>query len=214
MVGCTVKKRKEEYQNLVSLQKPRVYGIDLDGVCFKFLKGFAGYLKEKHDILITDNNLTNYWWTGIDQELLDKIWKVYFHDFCREGHLRNLEVISGADIGLKLLKDMGNTLHFVTSRESYVEEDTIHSIENLLGIENPSVHIVPDKKKSPYVHRLGLDVFIDDAPSTLTDLICNTRAQVYIMDYPYNQQIVEGNFARRVSSWQQFLEAEGWIKNA
>jgi len=198
--------------NLSILPKTKVYGIDLDGVCFKFLKGFAKYLKDQHGIVITDNNLTNYWWSGIDKDLLTKIWKVYFHDFCRSGGLRTLEVIEGADTGLKLLRDMGNTLHFVTSREDYVEADTIHSIETLLGIENPSVHIVPDKKKSPYVNRLSLDVFIDDAPATLTDLICNTRAQVYIMDYPYNRDIVEGNFARRVSSWQQFMEAEGWIE--
>lgn len=199
----------------VALPKPKIYGIDLDGVCFNFLEGFVNYLKAAEGINIDPASVTNYYWTGVDETLKDKIWKVYFHDFCRMGGMRSLGTIPGAVNGLKLLSDMGNTLHFVTSREDYVEQDTIDSIEEKLGIENPSVHIVTGKLKSPYVKKLAIDSFIDDSPSTLTDLITNTRASVYIMDYAYNRDVdAEGLYSRRVKNWQEFLEAEGWMKNA
>lgn len=194
------------------IPKRKVYGIDLDGVCFNFLEGFTNYLRAEEGIKIDPNGVTNYYWTGVDESLKEKIWNVYFHDFCRKGGMRSLSTIPGAAQGLKLLRDMGNEIHFVTSREDYVERDTIESIEERLGIENPSVTIVPNKVKSPYVNKLGVDVFIDDSPSTLTDLIINTRASVYIMDYPYNKNVdMQGLYTRRVSNWQAFLEAEGWM---
>jgi uncharacterized HAD superfamily protein len=198
----------------LALPRKKRYGIDLDGCCFNFLEGFAKYLGREKNIHIDPASITDYYWTGVDESLKEKIWKVYFHDFCRAGGMRNLSVISGAAGALKLLNDMGNELFFVTSRETYVEQDTIDSIEEYLEIKNPSVHIVTGKIKSPYVKDLKLDVFIDDSPSTLTDLITNTRAQVYIMDYPYNRSVdAEALYSRRVSNWQEFIEAEGWMQN-
>lgn len=199
----------------LALPKPKTYGIDLDGVCFDFLGGFTKYLNDAEGIYIDPASVTNYYWTGVDEALKEKIWSVYFHEFCRAGGMRRLSVLPGAKEGLKLLGDMGNTLHFVTSREDYVEQDTIASIEEGLGIANPSVHIVKGKVKSPFMSKLGVDAAIDDSPSTITDLITNTRATVYIYDYPYNRDVdAEGLYSRRVSNWQEFLEAEGWMKNA
>ncbi len=192
------------------MPKPKVYGVDLDGVCFDFLGGFASWLKVNYSIDVQPHNLTNYYWTGFDTELKDKIWKIYFHEFCREGGLLGLSAIPGAAEGINTLIDGGNTIHFITSREDYVLEDTIQSITTKLGVESPSVHIAKGHVKTPYVKSLLVDIFIDDAPHTLTEVAINTRATVYCMDHPYNREIDE-TFIIRVHNWQEFLEAEGWI---
>lgn len=193
-----------------SLPKPKTYGIDLDGVCFDFLGGFANWLKSNYNIDVQPQNLTNYYWTGFDPALKELIWKTYFHEFCRKGGLLSLADLPGAAAGLNTLIDMGNTVHFITSREDYAKDDTIEAITNKLGIYSPSVHIAKGHIKAPYVRDLLVDVFIDDAPHTLAEVACNTRATVYCMDQPYNREVDE-TFITRVHNWQEFLAAEGWL---
>lgn len=195
-----------------TLPKSKVYGIDLDGVCFDFLGGFANWLKTNYNIDVKPENLTNYYWTGFDAELKDLIWKVYFHEFCKTGGLLTLNVLPGAVGGLKLLSDMGNTIHFITSREPYTKSDTIEVIKQKLGIKEPSVYIAEHHGKTPFVIKLNVDTFIDDAPHTIAEVVTNTRAQVYCMDQPYNRD-VDTTFVRRAINWQDFLEQEGWMKN-
>jgi uncharacterized HAD superfamily protein len=189
--------------------QPKVYGIDLDGVCFNFLEGFGNYLCKQHNICIPLDKITDYHWTGVDESLKQNIWNVYFHDFCRAGGMGRLNPIDGAAESLQHLMDSGHQLHFISSREDYVEAETIESIETKLGIKKPSVFIVKGKKKSPYVNRLGVEVFIDDSPTIIAELVENTRAKVYTMDYPYNRHITHET--SRVTNWNEFLISEGCI---
>jgi uncharacterized HAD superfamily protein len=201
-----------ESSKIRSLPKPKIYGVDLDGVCFDFLGGFAKWLATNYNLQIRSENLSNYYWSGISEEDKEKIWKVYFHEFCKGGGLLSLDVLPGAINGLKLLISMGNTVHFITSREPYTLGDTVNAIVHKLKIYNPSVHIADHGGKSSYVKKLAVDTFIDDAPHTIAEVASNTRAQVYCMDQPYNKE-VDTTFVRRVHNWQEFLEAEGWMKN-
>lgn len=186
---------------------PKVYGIDLDGVCFNFLEGFGGFLCAQYNICIPLEKITDYHWTGVDESLKQTIWNVYFHEFCRSGGMGRLNPINGAAHGLRRLIESGNKIHFISSREDYVEEETIRSIEDKLGIKNPSVYIVQGKKKSSHVNRLGVEVFIDDSPTVIAELVENTKAKVYTMDYPYNRHITHET--SRVTSWEEFLKFEG-----
>jgi uncharacterized HAD superfamily protein len=196
-------------------KRKKRYGIDLDGVCFDFIGGFVKWLNTTKNLDIKPEQATNYWWTGITEELKARIWGEYFHEFCRAGGMATLKPIPGAIFGLRQLRNHAEEIHFVTSREDYVEADTIYAIEMRLFHKNPNVHIVKGKEKSPYVKKLALDVVIDDSPSTLTDLITNTRASVYIMDYEYNREVdAEGLYSTRVTNWYEFLEKEGITRDA
>lgn len=196
----------------VALPKPKKYGVDLDGVCFGFLDAFGNWLKYEHNINIQPDKLSNYYWDDsmLPKETLRKIWGVYFHEFCKNGGILSLSPIKGSVNGLKLLRDMGNEIHFITSREVYTLDDTIKSIESKLLIPNPSVYLAKHGGKAPFVRDLQIDSFIEDAPHTIAEVAAGTRANVYCMDQPYNRHIDE-TFVTRVNDWQDFLVKEGWM---
>jgi hypothetical protein len=73
-----------------------------------------------------------------------------------------------------------------------------------LGIEIPTVLIAGDK--TPIINSLELDAYIDDKPETVEQAVAQTKARVYLMNRPYNQEVGVGTRVRSVS---EMLKGEG-----
>lgn len=188
----------------------KIYGIDLDGVCFDFGSAFLSFLRAHfpHLSIPKDIELTSYYWyeiiPGLDK---DTFWEA-FDDFGRGRGYFDLELIEGALEGLRAIEESGHSIVYITNRPMYARQDTV---EALAKHNFPSAEHLwfATGHKAPFIRDLAVDVFIDDSPHTISE-ICDTCPKTYCFDYPFNQNIeAPSDSYTRVSSWADFLEKEG-----
>ena len=185
----------------------KVYGIDLDGVCFDFMGAFIEWLNGTLPVNLDKKEITSYYWhetTDVSKEDFDR----EFDNFGIEGHgYRNLELLDGALEGLKRIHEAGHKIVYITSRPTYTEQDTIDCLGEHEFPQRENLYF-SQGSKAPLVKELNVDVFIDDSPSTVTDLSVNTRATIYCRSYKFNEHL-DDTFFTRVDSWTEFMDAEG-----
>lgn len=115
---------------------------------------------------------------------------------------QRMEPVPGVIEGIAALKSAGHDVRVVTSREDVmlqIARDWAAS----RGLELPFEGVGHDKSKA--VAAAGLDVFIDDDLDKLQPLV-GIVPHRFLFSWGYNDHIVEGDVARRVASWQEFLE--------
>lgn len=181
----------------------KVIGIDLDGVCFNFIKGFSDWLTKRLGVKISEKDIKSYYWYESLDVTKDQFFSE-FHRFGRNGGYRYLELLDGTKGALSLLSANAAELFYITNRPNYAYRDTIEALEEHNFPFRKNL-IFANGKKSPVIRDKVIDIFIDDSPSTLADICVNTSADVYCRDYPYNRHLDEA-FLTRVSSWKEFLE--------
>lgn len=192
----------------------KVYGVDLDGVTFDFKRGLGLHIEDKLGIPYVEKDIISYFWhecvDGLEE---DKFFEL-FHEFGRGGGYRDLDALPGAIEGIKELIKNGHEVRFITSRPLYAYRDTVECLVEH-GLDK-GIHLhFAEGPKSTYIKKYSIDVFIDDSPDTITELVANTRAQIYCMDHGFNHHLDDndGKWFKRVHGWDEFLEAEGIYAN-
>ena len=186
----------------------KVYGIDLDGVCFGFSPAFCAWLKEKLGVECDHEKIISYYWYECTPGLTKKVFWEEFHKFGKGGGYENLDLIPGALESIQRIAEAGHTIHFITNRPKYALRQTLRALKKNGFPGNARLWIAGGDKR-PLVRKLGVDVFIDDSPSTVTELVTGTRATVYCMDAPYNRHL-DDTWHTRVHNWDEFMKAEGF----
>lgn len=187
--------------------RTKVYGIDLDGVCFDFMNAFREWLNDALHIHMEEEEITSYYWYESTEDVSKEEFFREFDRFGMEGHgYRNLALLPGALEGLKRLHEQGHRIYYITNRPEYAREDTIAALEEHGFPQRENLHFAKGAK-APLVREFAVDVFIDDSPRTVAELTANTRAQVYCRDYQFNRHL-DDTFFTRVSGWNEFLEME------
>ena len=191
---------------MTSLPQLKTYGIDLDGVSFDFSKGFRDWLRKNLDLHITDEEITSYYWFQTCLKISEKDFWEEFHKFGQNGGYKNLEVIPGTLEALNKIAIKGHKIVYITSRPDYATQDTKDALlmHNFPFAHN--VHIA-GKSKVPLIYEHEVDVFIDDSPTTIHDIVWNTEVKVYCRDYLFNRNLSVP--VTRVTSWHDFLTHEG-----
>jgi len=183
--------------------KTKVYGIDLDGVCFDFMNAFREWLNDSLHMHLKEEEITSYYWhetTDVTKEQFDR----EFDKFGDEGHgYRNLALLPGALEGLRRLHAEGHTIYYITNRPPYAFQDTIDCLEEHDFPQRENLHFAKGKK-APIVKKLAVDVFIDDSPSTVVELTTQTRASVFCRNYEFNKHL-DDTFFTRVNGWDEFM---------
>jgi len=191
----------------------KLYGIDLDGICFHFAPAFCKWLEDKTGLKMPEREeITSYYWHKCIDGLEEDVFWEEFHKFGQEGHgYLNLPMVEGALDGLNNIVSSGHEIVYITNRPEYTLEDTKEALlvwdfpfRDRLIFGSPASD---GGSKSPIINEHNVDVFIDDSPRVIADISVNTNARIYCFDYPFNQHI-DGRFTR-VSSWEEFLTAEG-----
>jgi len=183
-----------------------LYGIDLDGVSFKFCQAFCKWLYHRTGVYCNANNLTDYYWYKCVPGLTEEVFWKEFHEFGRAAGYRNLDLIPETISSLRSLEAAGHKLVYITHRPIYSFFDTIEALKEHDFPQRESLVYVKDSKVE-WVNELGVDVYIDDSPNVLPELCGKTKTKVYCRDYAYNRHL-DLDFTR-VSSWSEFLELEG-----
>lgn len=191
--------------------KTKVYGIDLDGVCFDFLNAFREWLNGRLSVDIKEEEITSYYW----YENNDITKEEFFREFDlfgdqNHGYL-DLELIEGTLTALAAIHGAGHEIYYITNRPLYTLEDTKTALLYHNFPQRENLHFAKGDK-APLLEKFNVDVFIDDSPRTVGSLAANTRAQVYCRNYPFNSHLDsnDGKWFRRVNNWSEFLKAEGF----
>jgi uncharacterized HAD superfamily protein len=184
-----------------------LYGIDLDGVCFDFIHAFLAWLEDKVGVEIPeDEEITSYYWhetvEGLEE---DTFWRE-FHKFGESGGYKYLELLPGAKEGLEAIINAGHRIVYITNRPDYAKLDTELALQYHLFPSRKNL-IFANGSKSPIIRDLKVDVFIDDSPSTIREIVAETDARIYCRDYPFNRKLDPAGFTR-VHSWEEFLAHE------
>jgi uncharacterized HAD superfamily protein len=197
----------------MSLQQPKLYGIDLDGICFDFLHAFCDFLHENAGVTIpADEEITSYYWyetvDGLDK---DTFWRE-FDNFTKADGYRNLKILEGTKEALQAIVDAGHEIMYITNRPPEALEATKAALEEH-GLPFRDRLVFAKGAKAPVIREYGVSVFIDDSPRTIAEICANTDATIYCRDYPCNRGIHDIHNYTRVHSWDEFLEAEGLKTN-
>jgi uncharacterized HAD superfamily protein len=191
----------------------KVYGIDLDGVCFDFTTAFSSWLKYHLQIDYNDDDIVEYHWYKCIPQVSEKDFFTEFHRFGHAGMYANLDLLPGATTAIRRILDNGHKLWFVTARPKYAKAQTIDAVKAAFGVsEKQIVFSGGTDYKSEAVKLLGIDVFVEDGPHYAESIATSTRALVYLMDKPYNRKLEHSKIIR-VTSWDDVMQEEGLYEN-
>jgi uncharacterized HAD superfamily protein len=186
----------------------KVYGIDLDGVCFDFMGAFIDWLNGALTMDLKKEEITSYYW----HETTDVTKKEFMREFDKfgdEGHgYRHLELLPSALEGLKKIHNEGHKIYYITNRPPYALQDTIDCLEEHGFPQRDNLYFAKGSKV-PLIKKFAVDVFIDDSPRTIEELTANTRANIYCRNYKFNEHL-DDTFFTRVNGWDEFLRAENF----
>jgi 5'(3')-deoxyribonucleotidase len=179
---------------------PFVFGVDLDGVCADYTRGFRDFCAERLGVSPESLPLERSWdfreW-GFDQAKFEELHLAAIN----EGRIfSTLEVIPGAAEALWRLSDAGVWIRIVTHR-LYVN----------WGHSNAAGDTVTwlDEAKIPYrdlcfvgaKRDVGADAYIDDGPHNIKNLRAAGRTAI-VFEQPYNRDI--GGL--RARTWEEVEE--------
>lgn len=186
-------------------------GIDFDDVLFHFVPAFLSYHNRTHGTNFSKDDVWSYhFWEvfGIPRaETLDRVFA-----FLDSPEAETLMPVEGSREGIaSLARD--HELHIITARQDRLAEVTY----GLLGRHFPRVfsgvyfanHFSDDRSrlsKGVICDRLGIDVFIDDAPTNVLESVRIGR-KILLLDAPWNVFMDPIEHILRVRSWNEIVGA-------
>ncbi len=186
-------------------------GIDFDDVLFHFVPAFLLYHNRMHGTDFSKDDVWSYrFWEvfGIARdEALNRVFA-----FLGSPEAEALIPVEGSHKGIaSLARD--HELHIITARQEWLAEVT----HGLLERHFPPVfsgvyfanHFSDDRSglsKGVICDRLGIDVFIDDAPANVLESVRAGR-KILLLDAPWNTFMDPIEHISRVRSWDEIVGA-------
>ena len=185
-------------------------GLDLDGVCYEWqrtymymLRAYRGYSRD----LMSDIESWTHWnWHKENVSKQDNDWM--WSEGIRLGLFRYGHLYPGTVKAVNELSSLGDVV-VITSRPKRAAQDTFDWISyNKLPVQE--VHITNGGNKSDI--KPVCDVYIDDGPHVIDDLIDNTPSAALLWDRPWNR--TPSRCTARVSTWDEVLNFVEGMKKA
>lgn len=191
----------------------KIYGVDLDGVCFDFTTVFSSWLKEKLKVDYKEEDIVEYHWYKCIHSISEDDFFKEFHRFGKAGMYSRLPLLPGATEAVERILSRGDKIWFVTARPKYAREDTFRAVRESFGISEKSIVFSGGKDyKAEAVNLLGINIFVEDGPHYAESIALQTQALVYLMDKPYNRKVANPKIIR-VNSWNDVMQEEGLYEN-
>jgi uncharacterized HAD superfamily protein len=179
-------------------------GLDLDGVVFDFVHGFSLFLHDHYGAPVIRSEEATAWYWHADVGLTEAQWHEGFAAFSAGGGFRGLELRPGAWDGVWSLLAAGHEIQYVSARRGAPRADTVQAlVRNRL----PPGPLRISEHKGRAVRELGLDVFVDDRPANVLEVL-RAGARTFVMDLPYNRCDLPAEIVR-VAGWRELLERIG-----
>ncbi len=184
--------------------KPR-FGCDLDGVVSRWTERANELLNEEFGYDIGEWETYNH---GKDQ-IKPEHWTWLWNEGVEFGLFRDLAIYPGAD---KAIRRIGGDarLVIITKCPPRAMADRLVWLA-FRGWQIEEAHLINDKSLKSTV---PCDIYLDDSPDVITDLLTNTDARVLLWDRPWNrgEEAIEqmndsGREPRRVETWAEVHHA-------
>jgi len=175
-------------------------GCDVDGVLFDFhgaachlLNVHKGYHLRREDVVEWD-----FIPRMVGRE--DYAWLFDPQGGIKEGLFRYGHIVKNAIEALSQLRQAGHELVIITHRPKVAVQDTVDWL-SYCRFRPAAIHILSDEQPKKTVE---CDLYIDDKPQTIADVMVNTGAHAIVFDRPWNRVPIAGDKNER------FFRAEGW----
>jgi uncharacterized protein len=187
--------------------------LDIDDVVIDFNRGFFDFYNHKYGThYVHENRVTYHYHTifDISQEDAQKEYDEYtFSKF----HQDTLPV---GGVREALVQLRAHELFLISARPEKKREVTIRWLESHLGESLKYIQGIYltgqhrkdkdlSKTKGEIAKDLGIDIFIEDAPSNATE-IASHGIKVLLFDTPWNKNVSEHESITRVTSWDEIVE--------
>lgn len=179
-------------------------GIDVDGILANFFPAYEKlWIEESGGInLFPANTLPPVWnWPehyGYDPAILPRVWDRIKAD---PNFWSSLKPFKGVEDFLFDLSNMDHEVYFITDRPGVDSQLQTQIWLEAQGYMLPNV-IISRRGKGIICEALCIEVYIDDKPENLEDVKEHEPADLYMLDYPYNQHCRAG---KRISKLEDFL---------
>lgn len=161
-------------------------GIDIDGVCYKWDKTARYMLRDvlpnspyKETLQIESQK-----WDWIKENVSPEHWEWLWTEGIKLGLFRYGHLYPGTIQAIRHLATLGDVV-FITHRPKEAVTDTLAWLA-MLDLPIAGLHLLTNMEPKSWV-RPQCDVYIDDKPDNIVDLVENTEArQVCLMRRPWN----------------------------
>lgn len=189
-------------------------GVDLDGVLYEWSKTARFMLREykgysKSGPMGAESTSWDYIMNNVDKKDWEWLWNEgIFLGLFRYGH-----VVTGAQSGIRSLKQEGHQVSVITHRPAEAVPDTIAWLDLFqsvpAGVTFDGVHILTNGEPKSYI---AGDLLIDDKASNLEDWIGHGRHGI-LFDREWNQGARPAGSVRAYG-WYDVLGAVTLIEEA
>ena len=186
--------------------KKLIIAYDLDECLADTMKNFLKFHNEKYgtnyvieDILVFDKK---YVWGGTYEDIIRK-----YDEFYAIEHSEDIEPITGAKEAVNELRKITDKQFVITARPEYMRKRTIKWIEeHFPGMFDEIILtdglFISSKKKSDICKELGVDIIIEDSPSTI--LACEKEGiNAIAFLQPWNKN---ADIKNKFATWNEIKE--------
>ena len=175
-------------------------GIDLDGVLGNVSLSIINFINGVYDESFTTDDITHYkiedWFPKMTKQQAKLLFKI------PEFYLNMLPYPKAIE-SVNKLKKMGWWIDIVTARDWGCLDITTDWLHNE-GVEFDRLSFVDSHQKANYSFDERFDIFVEDNPDTVNQLI-GVVPLVYLIDAPYNQEVNNG--AIRIKDLEEMLNS-------
>jgi 5'(3')-deoxyribonucleotidase len=171
---------------------------DIDGVLYKW-EPLARKLLHDHrgiDLPASES------WDFIKENVSPKDWRWLWSEGPSMGLWRHATPYPYAQQGLEMLKRLGHVA-LISHRPESAIADTYTWLARY-GLVTSELHIVADGRKSDVLPHA--DVYIDDNPDVVVDVLLHTDAHIVCFGRPWNSDIPSKGRLQRAIDWREVVE--------
>lgn len=183
-----------------------VWAVDFDSTLNNMNRHICRTLELLHNIKVRVEDI-DHWHFWDDHEAGDIVWNDLYHS--KEWTL-SIPTKDYAYWCMSELAKRGDKVYIISDRFEK-EYDVCRKWLDNNGFQHIPI-LLTDKKrdKNEIANVLGCTHVIDDSPNWIDRYTQSySISKVYIMDYPYNQEVFPDYRLHRVKGWKEVMEAEG-----
>lgn len=178
-------------------------GVDVDGVVLDSGALYNAVFHKKFTLIPENKDSWDFEEAyGISTEEVNKVLR-------EVEQITDVSLIPGAQILNKSveLPHIESPIHFVSSRSQGSFYPTVEALQHHFDFP---IFLRCDVNKGIYCDKYELDFFVEDEPPHIKDIYKNAATKIYILDKPYNRNILcfenlKGSNVLRIKNWDEIL---------
>lgn len=171
--------------------------VDIDGVLFDWDASARELLAHHRNVSVPPFEH----WDFVQDHVSHEDWRFLWNEGIELGLFRNKAPYPNAQKGVERLQQLGHVA-FVTSRPYSACRDTFSWLSRYFDARE--CHILNGSLKSSVLPQAN--VYIDDSPQVIGDLIENTDSPIVVFHREWNRNVPETDRVVRAHGWEEVVQ--------